>query len=163
MPGARADADSQLVLKLEQPDDSDGRGNRNSAEDIALGAILNCSCQCTNITVSHTQNQLMHSHIINITLLTLCHCDMFRPSNGHLQGVQLIHFNGKVKGQIKIQLITEDGPLRAETCHSDNSINTELLKTNVCTNRFFMWNWVQLSTVCLTTVHRKEVTVDTTR
>jgi hypothetical protein len=37
------------------------------------------------------------AHIfINTTLLTLCHTDMFRPSKGHLQGVQEEHFNNKV-------------------------------------------------------------------
>jgi len=58
-----------VVLRLERPDDSDGRGNGYSAEDIAPGAILNCSCPCTNISVSHTQNRLMHSYIINTVSL----------------------------------------------------------------------------------------------
>ena len=92
-----------VVLRLEQPDDSDGRWNGYSAEDIAPGAILNCSCPCTKITVSRANKT--DSYSINTTLLTLCHCDMFRPSKGHNQGAQLIHFNGKVKGQTKIQLI----------------------------------------------------------
>ena len=47
---------------------------------------------------------------------------MFRPSNGHIQGLQLIHFNGRLEGKIKIQLITEDDPLRAEKYRDDNSI-----------------------------------------
>ena len=91
-----------VALRLERPDDGDGRGNGYGAEDIALGAILNCSCPCTNITVSHTQNQLMPSYIINTA--SLRHVSALkRPYSGN----KLIHFNGKVKGQIKIQLITQ--------------------------------------------------------
>jgi len=43
----------------------------------------------------HVKTQLMHTFIINITLLT-CNCDMFEPSKGHLQRVWQIHFNSKV-------------------------------------------------------------------
>jgi len=48
----------------------------------------------------------MHTFIINATLLTGCHADMFQPSKGHLQGVQLTHFSNKMNKmsyQIKIQ------------------------------------------------------------
>ena len=38
----------------------------------------------------------MHKFIINTTLLTLCHSDMFQFSKGHLQGVFQIYFNSKV-------------------------------------------------------------------
>ena len=34
----------------------------------------------------------MHTYIILTTLLTLCRSKIFRPSNGLLQGVQLIYF-----------------------------------------------------------------------
>jgi hypothetical protein len=73
-------------------------------QTASLGAILNCSCPYTKITVSHRPK---HSYITNTNLLSLCHLDKFRPSKGVLQGVQLIRFNGKVNGQIKIQLINE--------------------------------------------------------
>ena len=43
----------------------------------------------------------MHICIINITLLALCHPDMFQPSNAHLQGVRQIHFKNKVN-KIKV-------------------------------------------------------------
>jgi len=45
--------------------------------------------------ISH-KNRLMHTFIINTALWTLCHCDMFQPSNGHLQEVRQEHFNSKV-------------------------------------------------------------------
>jgi len=35
-------------------------------------------------------------HLINITLLVLCHSDMFQPSKGHFQGVHLIHYHSKM-------------------------------------------------------------------
>jgi len=38
----------------------------------------------------------MQTLIINTTILTLCHSNMFQPSKGHLQGVQQIHFTSKV-------------------------------------------------------------------
>jgi hypothetical protein len=38
----------------------------------------------------------MHTYIIHITLLALCYSFMFRPSKGHLQGVQLIHFHSQI-------------------------------------------------------------------
>ena len=56
--------------------------------------------------ISHNSNRLMHTFVINATLLTRCHAYMFQPSKGHLQGVQLIHFRSKVNKmsyQIKIQ------------------------------------------------------------
>ena len=44
----------------------------------------------------HIINRLMHVYSSHITLLTLCHFDMVLPSNGHLQGVEQIHFNRQV-------------------------------------------------------------------
>jgi len=38
----------------------------------------------------------MHTFLFNTILLTLCHFDIFQPSKGHLQGVQLVHFNSKI-------------------------------------------------------------------
>jgi hypothetical protein len=34
--------------------------------------------------------------ITDTTLLSLCYCDMFRPSKGYLQGTRLIHFHSKI-------------------------------------------------------------------
>ena len=107
--------------------------------------MLYRSCPCTNITIAHT-HRLMHT-IINATLLTLCHCGVFRPSVGHLQGLRQIHYHSKVNKQsadvptirFRDQRVTswqdsalnwtvhfvtecvdpEDGPLRAETRRSD--------------------------------------------
>ena len=42
------------------------------------------------------KHQQMHKLNIDATLLTLCHSDMFQPSEGHLQPVRQIHFNSKV-------------------------------------------------------------------
>ena len=42
------------------------------------------------------KNRLMHSFIIYITLLALCYSNMFRSSNGHLQGVGLVHFHSQI-------------------------------------------------------------------
>jgi len=36
-----------------------------------------------------------HTYIINTTLLTLYHSNMFGPSNDHPQGVWLMYFNSK--------------------------------------------------------------------
>jgi len=33
---------------------------------------------------------------VNTSLSTLCHSDMFRPSGGHLQGLQQIQFSSEV-------------------------------------------------------------------
>jgi len=38
----------------------------------------------------------MQTLIINTTILTLCHSNMFQPSKGHLQEVQQIHLASKV-------------------------------------------------------------------
>jgi hypothetical protein len=46
-------------------------------------------------SISH-KNWLMCTFIINTNLLTLCHFNIFQPSKGHLQGVQLIYFNSKI-------------------------------------------------------------------
>jgi len=50
----------------------------------------------------------MHTFVINIPLLTLCYSDVFWPSKGHLQRVQLIHFHSqinKICTRCKIQFI----------------------------------------------------------
>jgi hypothetical protein len=47
--------------------------------------ILYGSFMYTGITISHKQ-QLMHTYIINTTLLPLCYSNMFQPSKGHPQG-----------------------------------------------------------------------------
>jgi len=62
-------------------------------------------------------HQLVYSFIINSTLLTLCHSNMFQASKGHHQGV--------------------NGPLRAEIWQSD-SVDKLVLIMNVCLSRFFM-------------------------
>ena len=49
---------------------------------------------CTNNIISH-KLRLMHTYC-SVTLLTLCHSDMFQPSKGHLRGVRLIRFNSRV-------------------------------------------------------------------
>ena len=38
----------------------------------------------------------MHTYTIHTTLLALRYCDMFQPSQGHPQGVLLIHFHSKI-------------------------------------------------------------------
>jgi len=38
----------------------------------------------------------MYTYVIHITLLALCYRDMFRPSNGHLQGVGLVHVHSQI-------------------------------------------------------------------
>jgi len=43
----------------------------------------------------HIKTELMHTVIINTTLLT-CNYDILQPSKGHLQGVWQIYFNSKV-------------------------------------------------------------------
>ena len=53
------------------------------------------------------KKRLTHTFIINVTLLTLRHSDMFQPSKGQLQGVRQIHFDSKVNKiftRFKIQL-----------------------------------------------------------
>jgi len=57
----------------------------------------------------------MYTFILNTSVLTLCHSDMFQPSMGHHQGV--------------------NGTVRAETWQSDNKV---VLIMNVCLSRFFM-------------------------
>jgi hypothetical protein len=53
----------------------------------------------------------MHTFIINIILLTLCHFNIFQPLKDHLQGVRQIYFDSKVNKMsyqipvYKIQLI----------------------------------------------------------
>ena len=37
-----------------------------------------------------------YTHVINTTLLTLYHSNMFGPSKGHPWGVGLIYFNSRV-------------------------------------------------------------------
>jgi hypothetical protein len=37
----------------------------------------------------------MYTLIFHITLLAICYSNMFRPSNGHLQGELLIHFHSQ--------------------------------------------------------------------
>jgi len=46
----------------------------------------------------------MHICIINITLLALCHSDMFQPSKAYLQEVRQIHFKSKVN-KISYQML----------------------------------------------------------
>jgi len=53
---------------------------------------------------------LMHTFVINTLLLVLCYSDMFRPSKGHLQRVQLIHFHSQINQiytRCKIQFIEQ--------------------------------------------------------
>jgi hypothetical protein len=48
--------------------------------------------------------------IIHTTLLAVCYSDMFQPSIGHPQGVQLIHFHSKIKNyapDVKHKLLTK--------------------------------------------------------
>jgi len=39
------------------------------------------------IDLFHIKTRLMHTFIINVTLLTLCHSDVFQSSKGHHQEV----------------------------------------------------------------------------
>ena len=43
--------------------------------------------QTGHVQLFQIKKKLMHKFIINTSLLTLCYCDMFQPSEGHLQGV----------------------------------------------------------------------------
>ena len=90
----------------------------------------------------------MHTNVMNTTLLTLCYSNMFRPSEGHLRGAQLIHWHSQVKKicsrciilnfisgayfvrelnftfvtffvDLAVKMLREDGHLRVETCHSN--------------------------------------------
>jgi len=55
---------------------------------------LSCSYPCTNNTISH-KIRLMYT-CCSATLLTMCHSDMFLPSEGHLQRARLVRFNSRV-------------------------------------------------------------------
>ena len=68
------------------------------------------SFPCTDITISY-KNRLMHTYIINTTLLALYHSDMFRTSKGHLEGERLIYCCENVS-----VVLPQDGPSMAETC-----------------------------------------------
>jgi hypothetical protein len=46
----------------------------------------------------------MHTFIINTTLPTLCHSDLFHPLKGHLQGVRQANFNSTFNKICQIQL-----------------------------------------------------------
>ena len=45
----------------------------------------------------------MHTYFINTTVLALYYSNMFRPSKGHLQGVQMINFHNKMRNRCNIQ------------------------------------------------------------
>jgi len=52
----------------------------------------------------------MYTHIIHTTLLAVCYSNMFRPSNGYLQGERLIHFHSQVNklcNRFKIKFIEQ--------------------------------------------------------
>jgi hypothetical protein len=72
-----------------------------------------CSFPCTDITISY-KNRLIHTYIINTSLLVLCHYEMFRPSKGHLQGARLIHCCENIS-----VVLPEDGSSMAETWQKD--------------------------------------------
>jgi hypothetical protein len=55
------------------------------------------------ISLFHTKNRLVHTLIINATLLTQCHSGMFHLPKGHLQGLRLLHLNSK-NNKINYQL-----------------------------------------------------------
>jgi len=76
----------QGILKHQQQVD---RALFNHLQNLYQG-LLNCQRQMaaglsfslpyTDITVSYKKGRLTHTYIIHDTLLTLCYCDMFRPS-----------------------------------------------------------------------------------
>ena len=51
-----------------------------------------CVCVC----VCQKKTRQMHIVTINITLLALCHADMFQPTDSHLRGLRELHFNSKI-------------------------------------------------------------------
>jgi hypothetical protein len=48
--------------------------------------------------------RLIHTLIINTTLLIVCHPDVFQPSKDVLQGVGKINFNSKVKKNVLLNI-----------------------------------------------------------
>ena len=52
---------------------------------------LSCSFSCTNNTIVY-KNRLIHTYVINTTILSLCYPDMFEP----LKGVRQIHSHSRV-------------------------------------------------------------------
>jgi hypothetical protein len=62
----------------------------------------------TLMLLFHVKIWLMHNFVINTPLLALCYSDIFWPSKGHLQRVQLILFHSqidKICTRCKIQFI----------------------------------------------------------
>jgi hypothetical protein len=57
----------------------------------------------------------MHTYTIHTSLLALCNCNMFRPSNGQFPGVLLIHFHSQKYNHedklIQEQILGENNPL----------------------------------------------------
>jgi len=71
------------------------------AVTVSLTLVLKETFQLTKPWISSSiwnisNKDRMHIYIITTTLLTLYHSNMFQPSKGHPQVVQMIHFISKV-------------------------------------------------------------------